>query len=129
MELKQVLSYLKEGTFTLEERNLITGALLDTLGAIPLTDILYSDEGLVVEGKQVDDMAVARNLRESAYSALSNRAFTLIREQVKYEAFIAAAKTAKDASELIFYRAALWWGEQVERKLQLLAQQTQEPDL
>lgn len=127
MEVKEIVSFLRKKELSVEERNLITGVLLDSLGAVPLRDILYADDTLVVDGTPIDDLQAARNLRESADAALTNRALSLIREQVKYESFNAAARTAADAKDLLFYRAALWWGEQVEKKLRFLAQQNPEP--
>lgn len=131
LEAKEVVAWFR-GDLTDEDRNLITGVLLDAVGALPLRDILYTDENsmeLVVNGKPVDDMQIARNLRDSAKAALSNRAFNLIKEQVAYEAASQAARQVKTIQDLIFMRAALWWGEQVDQKLRLLAQQTQDADL
>lgn len=128
-EIEQ-LAYALKGELTLQERNLLTGAILDSLGALPLRDILYADtdsQELMVSGKPLD-FEMARGLRESALAVLNNKAFNLIREQVAFEAQNLAVRKVTTVEELIFARAALWWGEQVIEKLQLLAQQTQRPD-
>lgn len=97
--------------------------------AVPLRDIItLSEDGeLFLQGKAAS-MGDVLGLREAATTALNNRAFNLIREQVQYESFVGAATKAVTGEDLIFYRAALWWGQQMESHLKLLAQK-QEPDL
>lgn len=112
-----------------EERNLCTGLLLDKLGAIPLRDILYQDTDtgtVMVKGEEID-FRMAQDLRNGANAALDNRTLTLIREQVAYESAVQALAKANTLSDLIFFRAALWWGEQVQKKLEFLAARKELP--
>lgn len=110
-------------------RNKLLIHALETLSTLPLRDIIsISEDGeLFLQGKAVG-MGEVLNLRESAAMALNNKAFNLIREQVQYESFVGAATKAVTGEDLIFYRAALWWGQQMEHHLKLLAQK-QQPEL
>lgn len=126
--IQKLLEQLEGTELTLEERNLCTGVILDSLGALPLRDILYLDvesQTLIVQGKPVTDMDMALDLRNSAKAALSNRALSAIREQVAYEAQVMAVSKAQNTHDLIFARAALWWGDQVQQKLEILAAEKQ----
>lgn len=115
-----------------DERNLLTALLLEGLQARPLADILYIDEDkqLIVNGKPAD-MEQMRLLHGHARAALDNKTLSLIREQVAILASIGGAVKAAKVEDLIFYRAALWWGQQEDFYLKLLAQRDQEeaPDL
>jgi len=111
------------GNATVEERTLYTALLLDRLGALPLSDILYQDEAgtLLIGGRPVD-IEKARLLRNAARNALDNAALVLIREQVAYQASVLGSTKAQTPTDLLFARAALWWVQEVEKKLRLLAQ-------
>lgn len=104
------------------DRLKLTNVVLDKLSAKPLRDIIYvNDDGeLVIQGKSVDREKTIM-LRESAKMALSNQALTLIREQVLYQAYVTAAHSAKSESDLIFGKAAIWYGKMEDDKLKLIA--------
>lgn len=111
------------------ERNKIVIHILDSLQASPLNDIIsVNDDGELTVNNRSLDIEKGRQLRTAADAALRNQALNLIREQVKYIAFVGAATKAQLPEDLLFYRAALWWGQEIERFLKLLAQR-QEPDL
>lgn len=115
---------------SVEDRNLLTAAILNTLQALPLHAILEQDESgaMIVQGKPLD-VEKGRQLRDGAAAALRNPALLLIREQITYTAFVGASITSKIPEDLLFYRAALWWGQETEKLLKLLAQRSEEPDL
>lgn len=119
----KLAKYLLRNDLTVEERNDLIVHIMDVLQAIPLEDIVYTNEEgvLMVSGKEVG-LEKARQLREHARAALDNKALSLIREQVRYEAFIQAGVKAPNTLDLLFYRAALWWGTKEEEKLNVLAQ-------
>lgn len=122
---------LKSARLSVADRNLLTAVMLDTLQALPLHEIINSDEQtgeLMVQGRPLD-IEKSRQLMTSAELALRNQALNLVREQVVYEAFVGSAIKARTTDDLTFYRAALWWGQQIEKYLRLLAQRKQEPDL
>lgn len=125
-----LLERLLKGNLTLEDRNKIVVHILDLIQAIPLRDTIYldNDGNLVVNGRSLS-MEEMMQLRESAGAALENQALTLIRQQVMYEATGVSVFKGKNDLDLYFSRAAIWWGNQVEAKLKLLAQRTQESSL
>ena len=113
---------------TIEDRNRLVVHILDNVQA-PIRDTIYTDnEGnLIVNGRSLN-IEEMKQLREHARSALDNKALLLIRQQVMYEAFlIAIASKARNDLDLYFSRAAVWWGNAVEQKLNILAQRNPEP--
>lgn len=117
------LSVLKHSDLTIQERTLCTGIVLTKLEALPLHDIVTSsDEGILINGKQVD-IEKLRVLREAAIRALDNQALNLIGEQVVWLAIQRGIHNADTPEKLYFYRAAIWFSEQMKTHLQILAQQ------
>lgn len=114
--------FLLKKELPLSEKNRLTRAILQNLDALPLEDVFQTNtEGeLVVKGKVISPSEV-RILQESAASALRNRAFILIREQVIYEALVHGVHKANGDSGQLFMRAALWWEQKQEEKLRSLA--------
>lgn len=112
------------------QRNLLTAAVLDKLGALPFRDILtITGSGqLLLQGRSLDIEKV-RQLQESAKAALQSQALLLIREQVAFTAVTNGVHKAEDEKQILFARAALWWGQQEHSMLRLLAQEEQEPTL
>lgn len=102
-------------------RNIVVVHLLKLID-IPLGDIIASNENgeLTISGKTVD-IEKASQLRAHARSALENKALHLIREQVVYESFVGAAVKSQKPEDLVFYRAALWYGQRMGDHLRLLA--------
>lgn len=126
MFVRLALWILKNSKLTLEERTLSTTIILDKLEALPLRAIIEnSDEGILINGRQVD-IDKLRVLRESAIQALDNQAFNLIGEQVVWIATDRVIRKALTPEELYFYRAAIWFSEQMRQQMQSLASQRPE---
>lgn len=124
LAVKWAIFVLDRANLSVKHRNLLTGHLLKSLNASPLNAILELNENGQIDsinGRPLDIEKIVQ-LREGAASALSNRTLSLIREQVQYESFVAAASKAHIPEDLLFYRAALWWGQRMEAYLKLLAQ-------
>lgn len=104
--------------------------ILGLLKAVPLSDIIgvNADGQLTISGRTLD-IEKGMQLQRSANQALRNEALSLIREQVKYESFVGAATKAAKIDDLTFYRAALWYGQQVEKHLRILAQREDQPEV
>lgn len=115
---------------SLEDRNLLTGAILDTLQAAPLRAILETDEvtGEMLIGGRTLTIEKGKQLQEAATQMLRNPALNLIREQVTYTAFVLGGIKAEKPYDMVFARAALWWCQECERLLKLLAQQNHTPE-
>ena len=119
--LNVCLRTFKRLDLTQEERTLCTAAILDKLEALPLRAIVTdSDEGILINGKQAD-IDTLRALRDSAISALDNKALNFIGEQVVWIATDRVIRKALTPEESYFYRAAIWFGEQLKEQLQILA--------
>ncbi len=125
-----LIGWALKRSLTSEEKNKIVIHILRATQAIPLHAIVdVNDDGeLTISGSTLD-IERAVQLRESANLALNNKALNLIREQVVYETFVGSAIKSQKPEDLLFYRAALWWGEQVDRHLKTLAQRQQELSL
>lgn len=135
MLVKFALGVFKRADLTDEERSLCTGLILDRIGAAPLRAMIsFVDElgehgvvhrTLLVNGEELD-VEKLRVLREAAKVAIENASFNLVADQVRWLAFKEGLATGRPAAELIFFRAALWFIEEMKKHLQLLAQQDQE---
>jgi hypothetical protein len=121
--VKWALGVIQRSDLTIAERTACIGAVLEKLEALPLKDIVSSSEdGVLINNKPVD-IDKLRVLRESAIQALDNQAFNLIGEQVVWIAIQRGIHNADTPEKLYFYRAAIWFSEQVKAHLQVLAQQ------
>ena len=121
----RLVGWLLKRKLTPEQRTEIVVHILNSLQAVPLTDIIVSSEtGLYVQGKEIS-MEQGIVLREAAVQITRNKAWSLIREQVVYESFVGASVKAVKPDDLLFYRAALWWGQQEEKYLRLLIGENQ----
>jgi len=121
-EITKVISTLKNKDLSTSDRSLLISAILKKVAALPLSDILYcNDKGILfVNGRKVD-AAETIQLRESALKVLEAKAFRLIREQVVYTTFVQAAHKSMTPEDLIFGKAALWWGNKEDEYLKILA--------
>lgn len=119
--LKVCLHIFRRLDLTIEERNLCTEAILDKLEALPLRDIIKSsEEGVLINGKPAD-IDTLRALRDSAIAALNNTALNYCGDQVAFLATDRVIRKALTIDEAYFYRAALWFGEQLKVHLQTLS--------
>lgn len=115
---------LKSADLSIEDRALLTTLILDKVGALPLQDLVLIHEGgtLSINGKQIDG-ETARNLQQSAKAALRNSAMNLIRQQVLFTAITIGVHKLERVDQSFFARAAIWFGQQEELYLKLLAQE------
>jgi hypothetical protein len=106
---------------SLETRNALIIHILDNLGALPLHASIISSDGQMLVGGKPLEVEQARLLRDQATRVLENKAFELIREQVAFAAVAMGVHKAETPEQMYFARAALWWGQQEEEILKLLA--------
>lgn len=125
--LRFVLWLYKSHHLTLAERNLFTSEMLDSLNALPLRDIITSsDEGILINGLP-PDIEQVRKLRGSAIAALSNQALNYIAEQVVWVAVQNGIHKGDAPEKLYFYRAAIWFSQQMKAHLEILAGTQESP--
>ncbi len=120
--LTLALFLLKRAKLSIEDRNRLASLVLDKLQATPLKDVISYDSAgtLLLNGREVE-IEVARALRESAKNALDSSALRLITESVKYRSFVVAAINATKSEELLFGKAAIWFCQEQEKLLKMLA--------
>lgn len=125
----RLLEWLMRRPLTIGQRNQVVIHILGSLKAVPLSAIITTDEDgrLCIEGKPVD-VELGRVLMNHARAAQENKALNLIRKQVQFEAFLGAAHKATTPEDLLFYRAAIWFGQRIELYLAQLSP-SETPDL
>lgn len=118
-----LISSLFSRELTKEQRHKLSTLVLDKLDALPLRDIITADEGgrLLVDGSPVD-IEMMRLLHAHANAALDNKADALISQQVMRIAIVNGLHKGDTPEKIYFYRAAIWWGQQRDELLKLLAQ-------
>lgn len=128
--VKLACKLLKSGALNEQDSLLLTSTMLNSLNALPTRAIieLNDNQQLVVHGKPLD-MESMRTLREAAKNALANQAYTFIREQVAFVAVTTAVHKAETPLQVLFGRAALWYGQQEQALLELLASRLDEPSV
>lgn len=117
---------LSRRNLSLKERNEIVRHILDNLQSLPLAGIISTNEGgeVLLNGEELDIEKI-RVLKESARVVLENQAFKIINQEVLYLSVIKGLHQATSDNDLYFYRAAIWFGQQFEIQLKILAQRTE----
>lgn len=121
---------LGKSTLSEENRIKLLTAILDKSCALPFRDIIEinEDRTILVNGRTLD-MEGAKVLRESARGLINNTAFKLIQESVAFRAVNIGTNKAITLYDIMFGKAASWWGQEEKRILTLLGQTDQEIDL
>jgi hypothetical protein len=120
--IKLVVWLLESNKLSFESRNKLITCILNKLYALPFRDIIKRDEQgvLLVNGKPLD-LEGSIVLKDSARGALQSVALKLIREQVAFNAVTLGVHQVQTPDQMIFSRAAIWWGQNEESLLKLLA--------
>lgn len=101
---------IQNSRFSKEDRLLFTGELLKRLGAIDPCGIVHVDEGkILIRGVPLKQEAMIR-LRESAKAELDSFARSVVRDIVLNESYQIGFVTGKDFEQILFSRAAYWFG-------------------
>jgi hypothetical protein len=111
----------------LSDKILVTNALLDNLGAIPVRAIIsFKEDGtLLINGKPLE-LEQAIQLRESAKQLLHSQARRLIGEQVKWKAIELAVHNGTSPETILFAKAALWLQSELDKVINQIAQEDSE---
>jgi hypothetical protein len=105
-----------------EARILLLNALLNNLSVLPIKDVItFTTDGILVKGKALT-VEQAVQLRENAVSLKSNSAYSIIKEQMAYEAIKFGVHGAVTLDMLAFSKAALWLNEQETKIVEELSQ-------
>lgn len=122
-KLIQVIVWLlSKSNITITHRIVLTNAVLDKLAVIQSDDILKLDESgtLLLNGNPLE-YEQARLLRESALATLNSTARNIVRKQVEYLAVTHGIHKAETPEQMLFSKAALWYGQEEDKVLHVLA--------
>lgn len=108
-----------------EDRALFTGYLLDALDGVPIRDILLENEQgeLLVNGRPLTTEELVA-YQKMATGLLDNFVLKNIWDQIRYVSFKRGVSEGNNPDSILFYRVALWFGEQERQWLRLFAGRT-----
>lgn len=100
---------LRDSRISNEERQILTGAVLDKLGALPLrARIAVGETGQIfIDGKELT-LETAHKLHESSKVMLTNFARRFVREQVTFMAIRKGVHENTSPEQGLFAKSALW---------------------
>ncbi len=107
---RTVVALLKDARLSNEDRQLLTTAVIDRLGALPMRARIIEDEmGIIyVDGKQLT-LQAAQKISETAKAMLNNFARKFVREQVVWMAIQKGVHSNTTPEEGLFAKAALYF--------------------
>lgn len=113
---------LREQTITPQERQLLTAALLDKLGALPIRARISVDStGRILVDNKALTAATAVRLRRSARSLLTNFARTFVQDTVAFLAIKQGVHQNTSPEQGLFAKAILWQHHEEQELYRLLA--------
>lgn len=114
---QKAASLLKDETISLEDRMLLTAAVLEKLGAIPTRARITADAAgkILVDGKGLT-VEKATRLRRSARTLLNNFARNFVQNTVEFMAVKEAIHNNVNSEQALFAKAIFWQHDE-ERKL------------
>lgn len=117
-----LFKYLLRSSLSRDERALYTGFLLNSLEGIPVRDIiLINEQGeLLVNGRPLTPEELSA-YGKMAKGLLDSPLMKLIWDQIRYTSFKGGVSEGINQDSIIFYRTALWFGEQERAWLRMLA--------
>ncbi len=122
----KLVKILLNKSLTYTQRNELSNIILDNLDALPIRGIInVNDEGeILINGRSLD-LEKAIQIREASRVALENKALQIVTEQVIYTAIVNGINKAITPEQMTFNKAAVWFGQEQEKLLKILAQRTQ----
>lgn len=113
---------LSKSRISVRDRIVLTNAILDKLAVVQSGDILTVDSSgkLAIDGRPIE-FEFARMLSESARAMLQSTARTVVRKQVEYIAVTHGIHKAETPEQMLFAKAAIWYGQEEDKLYRLLA--------
>lgn len=120
---KFVIFLLRNSRISIEQRQILTSALLNKLGALPLRAKITLDVGgtVHVDGRSLS-LEVARKLKEGSAMQLNNTARRFVRETVMFLAIKKGVHENNSPEQGLFAKAALWYMQEEDDLYTRLAQ-------
>lgn len=108
---------------------MLTAALLDQLGALPLhANIMVDDVGTIFVGGRALNLETAKRMHEASKSMLNNFARRFVREQVMFMAIEKGVFENLSPEQGLFAKAVLWFYQEEEKLYKMFAQNESEED-
>mgnify|MGYP006935477831 CR=1 FL=1 len=125
--VKSILFALKHKELSIEDKNLLIGALLTNIKALQLNSLIGFDNfgNILIEGKPIEyDKAI--DLRESA--RLLNNSFLrrMIQDWIKYKASSLILRDGTNSETILFAKVAIWLSLEEQKIIDQLAQEESE---
>jgi len=113
---------LSRSRISIRDRIVLTNAVLDKLAVVQSGDILTVDSSgkLAISGQPME-LEFARILSESARAMLHSTARSVVRKQVEYIAVTHGIHKAETPEQMLFAKAAIWYGQEEDKLYRLLA--------
>lgn len=120
--VKLIAWLLRRSSIKIQDRIVLTNAILDKLAVVQSCDILTVDDSgkLAINGQQLE-YEYARALRDSARMMLSSTARSIVRKQVEYIAVTHGIHKAETPEQMLFAKSAIWYGQEEDKIYRLLA--------
>lgn len=115
---------LTRSDLSLEQRNKIVNHIMASLHALPINGIITTNENgeMLISGRLLN-IERAKQLKESARAVLDNQAFKVVNQEVLYVSVVGGLHKSTRPEDLYFYKTAIWFGQQLESQLKILAQE------
>ncbi len=121
----KLIQYLLTKDLTVDQRNELVVHIMDSLDALPIYGIITTNEdGELLLGGSSLDIEKLKQLRLAARTALENPALKVINQEVLYQAVTMGVHKVEHPLQMLFARAAIWYGQQQESQLRILGQRT-----
>ncbi len=120
-----VIALLKWARLSIEDRTLLTVAMIDKLKALPVSDIISLDQkgSLLIEGKPVE-LNQAISLREGARLIVNSPTYRIVQAQILYQATKLGIHEGDTPEKVFFSKVAIWWHQEQKALYESFAQQT-----
>jgi len=118
----QIIAWLLSKNLSIQNRTLLINLVLDRLSSLPIKNIIVLNENgsLVINGKELDQEEM-HLLQDNAKNLRDNRAFGLIQDQVLHNALSFGLNASTTLEMLYTSKAAVWWGQEQNRLIKLIA--------
>lgn len=125
--VKLAVALLKYSRLQNEDRQLLTTAMLDRLGALPIrATIRIDDTGEILVADKKLTVDAAKRIHESSKSMIDNFARKFVREQVTFMAIKQGVHENISPEQGLFAKAVLWFYQEEEELYRRFAQLDQE---
>lgn len=120
----KLAQFLLKRNLSKELKAKLMTSILDNLRALPFRDIIsVNEQGVLLVNNRSLELEQAIQLRESARSALQSVALKFVNDQVSFKAVNIGIHNLETVDQILFSRAAIWWGQQQQNLLHLLAKE------